>query len=193
MTNKKNIFPEGQTPHLDQVVDQLKRLDNRNKRLMFRMFILYLILSVFYLGLMILNPDPELTMENRIQGGVYVLIFIVTALFFRYHYRTTYHVDYTAPVVKMLEDARERHRLLRPGKLWFLIFIVFVSDVVVTWALSDQIWPAYWSLLTIILVIQAGYFTVMGISYLIGYLIWRRKSRPLVQNLTRLIEEFKRE
>jgi hypothetical protein len=91
----------------------------------------------------------------------------------------------------MLEDARERHKLLRPGKMWFLIFIVLTCDVVVTWALAEQDWPANWSLLTVILVIQAGYYTIMGISYLIGYLIWRKKSRPLVRNLTILIEEFK--
>jgi uncharacterized membrane protein YbaN (DUF454 family) len=175
------------------VVDQLKRLDNKNKRLMFRMFIFYLIFSVFYLGLMILNPDPELTLENRLQGVVYVMIFLVAAFFFRHHYRKTYRVDYTAPVLKMLEDARERHKLLRPGKTWFIIFIVLTCDVAVTWALADHTWPATWSRLTIILVIQAGYITFMGYSYLVGYLIWRKKSRPLVRNLTRLIEEFKRE
>jgi hypothetical protein len=193
MTIKKKIYPEGQTPHLDQVVDQLKRLDNKNKRLMHRMFILYAAFAVFYLGLLILNPDPDLTLDNRIQGVIYVLIFVVAAFFFRYHYRKTYQVDYTTPVLKMLEDARERHRLLRPGKIWFLVFIVLTCDIVVTWALAEDTWPVSWSLLTIILVIQAGYYSVMGISYLIGYLVWRKKSRPLVRNLTILIEEFKRE
>jgi hypothetical protein len=65
--------------------------------------------------------------------------------------------------------------------------------VVTTWSLADHTWPGNWSLITIILVIQAGYFSVMGISYTIGYLIWRKKSRPLVRNLTRLIDEFKQE
>lgn len=193
MTIKRTIDPEGPTPHLDQVIDQLKRLDNKNKRLMYRMFILYMIFAVVYLGLMILNPDPELTLDNRIQGVIYVIIFMVAALFFRYHYRKTYHVDYTAPVLKMLEDARERHKLLRPGKIWFLVFIVLTCDMVVTWALAERTWPVGWSLLTIILVIQAGYYAIMGISYLIGYLVWRKKSRPLVINLTMLIEELKSE
>jgi Ca2+/Na+ antiporter len=193
MITREKIYPEGEAPHLDQVVDQLKRLDTKNKRLMHRMYILYVVFAVFYLGLMILNPDPELTVENRIQGVMYVLIFVVAAFFFRYHYRKTYQVDYTSPVLKMLEDARERHRLLRPGKIWFLIFIVLTCDIVVTWALADENWPASWSLLEVILVIQAGYYAIMGISYLIGYLVWRKKSRPLVRNLTALIEEFRRE
>ena len=193
MTFKKKFYPEGETPHLDQVVDQLKRLDTKNKKLMFRMFVFYLVFAVFYLGLMILNPDPELTLENRLQGVLYVLMFLVAAFFFRHHYRKTYEADYTAPVLKMLEDARERHKLLKPGKIWFIIFIVITCDVVVTWALADQTWPANWTRLATILVIQAGYFTIMAISYLVGYLIWRKKSRPLVRNLTMLIEEFKRE
>jgi hypothetical protein len=193
MTINKRNYPEGQTPGLDQVVEQLKRLDNKNKRLMFRMFVIYIIFAVIYLGLMILNPDPELTLENRLQGAVYVLMFVVAAFFFRHHYRKTYQADYTAPVLKMLEDARERHRLLRPGKIWFIIFIVVTCDIMVTWVLAEHTWPGSWSLLAIILVIQAGYYSIMGLSYLLGYLIWRKKSRPLVRNLTRLIEEFKRE
>ncbi len=193
MTFKEKIYPEGETPHLDQVVDQLKRLDTKNKKLMFRMFVFYLVFAVFYLGLMILNPDPELTLENRLQGVLYVFMFLVAAFFFRHHYRKTYEADYTAPVLKMLEDARERHKLLKPGKIWFIIFIVITCDVVVTWALADQTWPANWTRLTTILVVQVGYFTIMAISYLVGYLIWRKKSRPLVRNLTMLIEEFKRE
>ncbi len=192
MIFKRKVFPEGQAPELDQVVDQLKSLDNKNKKLMFRMFILYLGIAIFYLGLLILNPDPELTLENRIQGVFYVLIFAVAAFFFRYHYRKTYKADYTAPVLKMLEEARNRHKLLRPGKIWFMVFIVVVTDIVVTWAmLDDTSFPESWSLLTSILVIQAGYYAIMSLSYLIGYLIWRKKSRPLVRNLTRIIDELR--
>lgn len=191
MIIKKRIIPEGQNPDIDHVVDQLKNLDSKNKRLMYRMFILYVAFAVFYLGLLIVNPDPELTLDNRLQGVIYVLIFTVAAFFFRYHYRKTYQADYTAPVLKMLEAARERHKLLRPGKIWFLVFIILTCDIAVTWALMDHSWPASWSLLVKILVIQAGYYAVMAIAFLIGYLIWRRNSRPLVRNLTRIIEELR--
>jgi hypothetical protein len=191
MTFKKKIMQEGQKPDLDQVVDQLKKLDSKNKKLMFRMFVLYAIITLFYLGLMILNPDPDLTLENRIQGLVYVLIFGVAALFFRHHYKKTYQADYTTPVLQMLESARDRHKLLRPGKAWFMVFIVLACDIVVTWALLDTTWPASWTRLAVILLIQAGYWAIMALSFLIGYLTWRRKSRPLVQNLTRIIDEMR--
>lgn len=191
MTFNKKIMQEDQKPGLDQIVDQLKKLDSKNKKLMFRMFILYAAFTVFYLGLMILNPDPDLTLENRIQGVVYVVIFAVAALFFRYHYKKTYKADYTAPVLQMLESARDRHKLLRPGKAWFMIFIVLTCDIVVTWALLDTTWPASWTRLAIILVIQGGYWATMSLSFLIGYLVWCKKSRPLVRNLTRVIDELR--
>jgi len=191
MIFKGKIFTEGVVPDLDQVTDQLKKLDQKNKRLMYRMFILYLVFAIFYAGLMILNPDPELTIESRIQGVLYVLIFLVAAFFFRHHYRKTYKADYTAPVLKMLEDARDRHKFMRPGKVWFMVFIIVVCDIVVTWALIDHSWPAHWTLTQVILFNQAWYFAVMGISFLAGYLIWRKKSRPLVRNLTRIIDELR--
>jgi len=193
MKFRKKAYLDGQVPHLDQVVDQLKRLDNKNKRLMFWMFVIYLVFALFYLGLTVLNNDPEFSATNRIQGGVCVMILVAAAIFFWYHYRKTYQADYSAPILKMLEDARDRHKLLKPGKLVFILFIVLVCDVVVTWSLMDATWPATWSTLTIILVIQAGYLVLMAVSYLIGYLIWRKKSRPLVRNLTKLIEELKEE
>lgn len=193
MKFKKKVYPDGQVPHLDQVVDQLKRLDNKNKRLMLWMFVIYLAFALFYLGLTILNQDPDFSVANRIQGALCVMILVTAAIFFWYHYRKTYQADYSAPILKMLEDARDRHKLLRPGKLMFMLFIVLVCDVVVTWSLLDATWPTTWSMLTIVLVIQAGYLLLMAVSYLIGYLIWRRKSRPLVLNLTKLIEELKEE
>ena len=192
MTTNNKICKEHVSQDLDQVVDQLKCLDQKNKRLMQRMFIVYVVFALFYFGLLIFNPDPELTLANRIQGACYVLIFTVAACFFLYHSRKTYKVDYTEPVLKMLETARERHRLMRPGKAWFVFFIVTVTDGVVTWALVPDIFPN-WSLAGRILFIQANYFALMGISFLIGYLVWRRKSLPLVRNLTRVIDEMRRD
>ncbi len=191
--NKNKIFRDGQTPEMDQVIDHLKSLDTKNRRLMFRMFIFYLIIALVYIGLMIFDPGPDLVSENRIIYLSYILIFIVSALFFRYHYRKTYRVDYTAPVLKMLEAARDRHRFMKPGKVWFVLFLVIACDVIVTWVMLDSSWFIGWSLLLKIVVIQLSYFAIMALSLLVGFLIWRRKSRPLVRNLTRIIEELRRD
>jgi hypothetical protein len=79
---------------------------------------------------------------------------------------------------------------MRPGKAWFLVFVIVVCDIVVTWAMIDHQWPDHWTLTQIILFHQAWYFGVMAVSFLAGYLIWRKKSRPLVRNLTRIIDEL---
>jgi hypothetical protein len=179
--------------NLDQVMDSLKRLDLRNKRLMHGMYIAYVIFALIYVGLIILNPDPDLTINNRIQGVFYVLIFGMSALYFRHHFRKNKSVDYSAPVLEMLTEARKRHKLWTPGTVRFLIFLVGATDIVVTWAILEDHFFRDHSLLFRILIFQAGYFLTMGISFLIGYFSWRRRSRPLVRNLTRIIEELERD
>ena len=192
--NKKSkIFRDGQTPEMDQVVDQLKSLDTKNRRLMFWMFITYLVIALVYIGLMIFDPGPDLISENRIIYLSYILMFIVSALFFRYQYRKTYRVDYTAPVLKMLESARDRHRFMKPGKIWFVLFLVIFCDIIVTWVMLDSSWFVGWTLLLKIVVIQFSYFAIIALSLFVGFLIWRKKSRPLVRNLNRIIEELRRD
>lgn len=189
--NKTNIAEK--PANLDQVMDSLKKLDSRNRRLMFGMYIAYVVFAVVYTGLLIINPDPELTLNNRIQGVIYVLIFGMSALYFRHHFMKNKSVDYSAPVLEMLNEARNRHKLWTPGTIRFIIALVGLTDIVITWAILEDDFLRDHSLTVRILVIQAGYFLIMGISFVIGYVTWRRKSRPLVLNLTRIIEELEKD
>jgi type IV secretory pathway VirB2 component (pilin) len=193
MTFKNQTITAEEPVNLDQVMDSLRRLDARNKKLMHWMYIAYVVFALIYTGLLILNPDPDLTLSNRIQGVIYVLIFGMSALYFRYHFKKNKAVDYSAPVLEMLTAARKRHKLWTKGTVSFIVALVGVTDIVVTWAILDDKLLQDSSLIIRILVIQAGYFLVMGISFLIGYISWRRKSMPLVRNLTRIIEELGRE
>jgi hypothetical protein len=194
MFNRKNNSDAAEGPvGLDQVMDSLKKLDARNRRLMRGMYILYIVFAVIYTGLLILNPDPELPTNSRIQGVIYVLVFGMSAFYFRYHFLKNKRVDYSAPVLEMLHAARKRHQLWTPGTVIFIIALVGITDAVVTWALIDDHFLSDFALMARILLVQAGYFMIMGISFLIGYASWRRKSRPLVRNLTRIIEELEHE
>jgi hypothetical protein len=179
--------------NLDQVMDSLRKLDARNRKLMHGMYILYVGFALIYTGLMILNPDPELTINHRLQGGMYVLIFGMSAIYFRYHFRKNKDVDYSAPVLEMLAAARKRHKLWTAGTVSFIIALVGLTDIVVTWAMLDDSFLSGYDLIIRILIIQSAYFLTMGISFMIGYITWRRKSMPLVHNLTRIIEELQKE
>lgn len=193
MTVKSKAVITEEPVNLDQVMDSLRRLDARNKKLMRGMYIFYFVFALIYTGLFILNPDPELTINHRIRGVIYVLVFGMSAVYFRYHFRKNKAVDYSAPVLEMLNAARQRHKLWTTGSVWFIIALVGITDFVVTWAMVDENFLSEMGLASRILIIQAGYFLIMGISFMIGYYSWRKKSRPLVRNLTRIIEEMEQE
>lgn len=190
MTTKKEPISVEEPVYLDQVMDSLKKLDLRNKKLMHGMYIVYVVFALIYFGLLILNPDPELTVSKRLQGAMYVLIFGMSAIYFRYHFRKNKAVDYSAPILDMLTAARERHKLWTKGTVSFITAIVGLTDIVVTWAMLDDKFLSDHSMIVRILLIQSGYFLIIGTSFLIGYVTWRRKSMPLVRNLSRIIDEL---
>lgn len=190
MTAEERNRNVDESVNLDQVMDSLKKLDVRNRKLMRGMYIVYVVFALFYTGLLILNPDPELTVHQRLQGVMYVLIFGMSAIYFRYHFRKNKAVDYTAPVLEMLSAARDRHKLWTKGTVGFIVALVGLTDIVVTWALIDDKFLSDYSLVIRILLVQSVYFLTMGISFLIGYVTWRRKSMPLVHNLNRIIDEL---
>lgn len=154
------------------------------------MFFLYLIFSIFYIFLFIINPDPALTSNDRITGLSFVVAFIIGTIYFVWEYRNFKKVDYSLPIITILEKTEKRYRFFR-SKWIPVIFIVAIVSFGITLSYVDRL--AYWdvSLLGKILAIQGVYWAIMFIAGIIGYLIWRKRSRPIWKDAKTLLEELK--
>ena len=72
---------------VDNLINRTRKEDQRNQKMMKGVFILYVICTIFYAGLMVLNPDPDLTLYHRLGGLCYVAAFLIGAIYFRREYK----------------------------------------------------------------------------------------------------------
>jgi hypothetical protein len=172
---------------LDSLVSKLRSEDSRNLKQMRNMKYMYYALIVVYALLMIVNPDPDLQLHNRISGLCYVLGFTVFALIFRKYHIDYRGIDYSLSSVEMLSKAIKRYRFS-----FIYILYVFPGLVLIDAGITisqyfrwDSIEP-----LNRILIVQAVLIPTFVISGYIGYLIWRKRQKPLHDQARQLLADL---
>jgi len=190
MKNTNNYTTPSQPVDTENLILRMQKEDKRNKKIMMGMFFLYHIFSIFYTFLFLINPDPKLTSTDRITGLSFVVAFIIGTIYFIWEYRNFKKVDYSLPIITILEKTEKRYRFFRTKWMPVMIIVSIVSFGI-TLSYIDQL--AYWdvSLFGKILAIQGVYWAIMFIAGIIGYLIWRKRSRPIWKDAKTLLEELR--
>ena len=198
MKNNNNIAPElhEETQHAanfsntENLIARMRKEDNRNKKIMFGMFILYLVFTIFYAILFIFNPDPKLSLTDRMAGHSYVLAFIIGTFYFIWEYLIYKKVDYSTPLLALLKKTVRRYRFFSIKWIPVMIVVVIISyGFTISYVERLATWDT--GICTKILTIQAVYWGIMVIAGLIGYLIWRKRSRLIWKDAKTLLEELK--
>ena len=167
---------------------RFKEEDTRNTRKMKFFKWLFLVMIIIYTALFIVNPDPSLAMRYRISGLCFVSAFALFAVFFKKYHSDFRKVDYSVSSFEMLNQAAKRYDLTFSRYLFMLPSILLIDAALVISEISE--WTTV-ELLNRILYVQAFYIPLMLISAFTGYLIWRRKQRPIRDAALRLLEELK--
>ena len=174
--------------NLNSLVIRLRKEDDRLAKKMKNMKWLYIVMIIIYTGLMVINPDPELKLHNRISGFCYVSAFIIFAVLFKQKIWDFSTVDYSMSSSEMLTRAAHRYRFS-----FSQFFFVLPSILLIDAGFSISLFYRLTSLspLNRILILQAFYIPLILISGFIGYLIWRRKHKPLYENARELLKELR--
>jgi len=173
---------------MNALMTRFKEEDNRNTRKMKFFKWLFLVMIIIYTALFIVNPDPSLAMRYRISGLCFVSAFTLFAVFFKKYHSDFRKVDYSVSSFEMLNQAAKRYDLTFSRYLFMLPSILLIDAALVVSEISE--WTTV-ILLNRILYVQVFYIPIMLISAFTGYLIWRRKQKPLRDAALRLLEELK--
>ena len=184
----KNNIDTNNFNDMNALLTSFKKEDTRNARKMKSFKWLFLIMIIFYTALIVVNPDPSLAMSDRISGLCYVSAFVIFALLFKKYHSDFLRIDYSVSSSEMLEQAAKRYDLTFSRYLFILPSILLIDAGLVISEISR--WTAV-ELLDRILYVQAFYIPLMVISAFTGYLIWRRKQKPLRDAALKLLEELK--
>lgn len=172
---------------IDALVFGLEKEDYRNLKMTrnFRWFLV--VMAVLYTLLMVVNPDPELKMHHRFSGLCYVAAFTLFAVVFARYNKEFRNVDYSLTSVEMLQQAAKRYKFLSWRYIWMLPSLLLIdAGISVTyfhkWILVEP--------LNRVLLVQAVFIPLMAISVFIGYLIWRKRQKPLHDSALALLQEL---
>ncbi|HPT32777.1 MAG TPA: hypothetical protein PLW67_13095, partial [Prolixibacteraceae bacterium] len=157
--NNRNEEGNRKSIDLDALVSELKGKDERQKKTYRRFYIMLLVFVVIYALLLVVNPDPELTLYHRLAGLCYVTAFLIGAWLFRREHRMVGRVDYTDQVLKVLKSALERYRPFPLRSLPYLLVLIFI-DLGISLGGPLRYMPEAWSLTKKMLILQAVYWGI---------------------------------
>lgn len=179
--------------NFEGLLQQVQNEDRRSKRLIKGVFILYLVCSVLYTLLFIVNPDPDLGFTDRLSGGLYVLAFVLGTAYFRYEYNHLKKLDYSQPLLTLLQKTEKRYRFFNVK--WFPVLgVVSLIGAGITLSfIGHRFINMDVSLAVRVLLIQGGYWFIMLCSGFIGYLIWRKRHRPIHRQIRTMLSELEHE
>ncbi len=181
-SNSANIFVD-----IDALVFGLEKEDDRNLKMTrnFRWFLV--VMAVLYTLLMVVNPDPELKMHHRISGLCYVAAFTLFTVVFAKFNNGFRNVDYSLTSVEMLQQAAKRYKFLSWRYVWMLPSLLLIDA-----GISVTYFHRWISVepLNRVLLVQAVSITLMAISAFVGYLIWRKRQKPLHDSALMLLQEL---
>ncbi|MFZ5941479.1 MAG: hypothetical protein ACOYXB_12980 [Bacteroidota bacterium] len=177
----------GNVPDMDTLIKGLQNEDTRNQK-MTRNFKWFLtVMVVVYTLLMVVNPDRELEWHHRLTGFCYVAAFALFALLFRKYNKEYSQVDYSVSSCELFKAAAERYKF-KMSRLLSVLPSILLIDAGLTISFLfrresfNRVEDIFW--------IQLVYFSVMGLAFFAGYLIWRIREKPLRDGALKILKDL---
>jgi len=172
---------------LESLISGLKTEDARNLKLMHQMQQLMWGIASVYVFILALKFIMTTPWYEKLGGFLIMVAFIAFALLFRNYYKEYKAIDYGIPTIEMLKKAVSRYGLFQWRGLFILVPLIIEGI-----GLNLMIYDNFTKLdpLNRILFFQMSYFCVMVIAFLVGYIIWKKRQKPLRDHALALLKEF---
>ena len=167
---------------------QLKKADHKSREKLKRFYIIYFVIAAFYFGLFILNPDPELKLNDRINGTLLFLGILLFAIFGKMKYSELRKLRYDQPTHPFLLNALDRYKFW-PREMNYALLIVLLINVGSCRSFVFN-YPVFENLVLDIIAFQIVFFIAMSIGLYFGYQYWKKHKKPIVDELSSLLNEL---
>ncbi|MHC1775495.1 MAG: hypothetical protein AB9834_08790 [Lentimicrobium sp.] len=174
---------------VDNLISRMEKEDSRNKRMMKSIFNLYLVCTVLYTLLFVINPDPDLTIYDRVGGLCYVSAFLAGTFFFRKEYQALKKTDYSLPLLQLLRQNEVRYRFFSLKWLYMLGIVVLIGTGI-SLSFSNPGRLMQFSLMEKLMFVQGIYWSIITVSGFIGYRLWKKRSYPIWKDSKTLLDDL---
>lgn len=180
------------TPNLDlnQLIERLRREDDRNMHLTNRFkWLMWIFAPLYFCFFLFLIYDGE-SLLKEIGFFFFSASFLFFALIFRNLNNEYKTVDYGIPTTEMLRKAAQRYEIWQT-KTAKAMFPAFLAAIGVCLS-SEEMIPGIDDTIIRILLAFGAYIVMLGMGFAIGYLIWRKRQKPLRDHALLLLAELEK-
>lgn len=183
----KTINQNTPDSNLEKLVQGLKNEDASNLKLTTGFAWVMWLLAPVYLLLAIIEMIREAPSLDNLGFIFFSLGFFAFGLLFRSLKNDYQAVDYGIPTVEMLHKAAQRYKFWQL-KTFLTIIPMLLVCLATSFSLQDRIPNP--DLMTRIILVFIGYFLFLCVGIFIGYLVWRKKQKPLRDHALVLLKEI---
>ncbi|MCG8307116.1 MAG: hypothetical protein MI975_06950 [Cytophagales bacterium] len=170
-------------------IAHLKKADTRHKVLLRRFYITYFVIAAFYLGLFVLNPDPELKFSDRVNGSLLFLGILLFAVLGKIKFTELKHVRYEEPSLVFLKKALDRYKFWAKEMNYGLVLVAVINIGSCRSYVTN--YSYFESTVTNIVAFELVFFTAVGIAVFVGYRHWSIHKKPVADEIRTLLGEMK--
>lgn len=178
-TNKQKTQLNG----FDKLIVKLKTEDARYATLSRAIQIIYWIFIPLFFLITILEYTETRESDQLIGGALFILSFLIFAIFFGNYYKEYKYVDYSLPTIQMLKKAAYRYKPFQLKALWVLLAIVLMDGGLTFKREFNET----------VLDVQIYFISLMVVAVIVGLIIWYFKYKPLRDEALKLISELENE
>ncbi|MFW5663871.1 MAG: hypothetical protein ACOCYD_02420 [bacterium] len=172
---------------MESFVSRLKKQDDYNLRLGKVLKRFYIIMVVFFVLLMVVNPFSDFDPYHRINGVLFALAFSWFAFLFEKLQKDFRHVNYGLPTREMMQKVVKRYRITAGNYLMLFPPLVLVDIALSLSAYhhgdAANPWMNVW-------MVQLMFGLVISVAVFAGYQVWRIKQKPLIDYAREMLKEL---
>ena len=191
----KNINIKGTIPefnqqeqnknHMDTFIEELKAADSKERNKIRGFIIIFGTFVAIYSSSLGMHKG---TMRDGF--AILVLAFVLILAYTFWNYRRIKRVNYTAPTIQFLKEARKRHSFMPPMEWVFVIpllaLLITGGSLIVHFTFIRYFGISYWPL-AIYLLIMAG---AVGVGFWASKRHWKRDKGEILEKIRKMQQEF---
>lgn len=183
----KSPLSESEKGNSSGFLDYLAKEEHEAKSKYRRMYILYGIGAIVYLSVFVINPDPELSILNRIAGVCFIVAFSILVVISRKRFNEINSPGFLYSPKNFLKYARQRHAFWNKYQIW-LIPVLLLVNAGATISLLDRLGNL--KPFTGIVLIQLVFWILMAFAFYMGKKNWTKNKLPILRKIDQMLAGF---
>lgn len=188
-TNRENDndFKPFNSIDMESFIGKLKEEDKSYLLIVQTFKWVYLFLTGLYFLIYFAFPFRDSTSLQKLSDLLFILAFAFLFIIFSRYYRMFRKLDYSVSLSEMLSKVIKRYRLSIATFIEASVPLLLIDLSITLNIYHDLTWM---SPVSRVLVVQAFLIPLfVGAGY-IGYLVWKKKQKPLVDNAKEMLKDL---